>query len=180
MKRGVLEGFLFFFLISRAFAFGLTADQMYRNFLVLEEQTENPERATVNSFVKIEKKPVSENSSSGKHDSIKGKIPQLQDFDKKQDWNDIVDAVKNGRVTAFDLAEIQRLSEQDDVQALELLAWMYATGNGVRQDLQQAYMYYLCSARQGAPLAYENMRAVYQAMTPQQRSSLPFSSLEKQ
>lgn len=92
---------------------------------------------------------------------------------RPEQWKSIVVAVKRGNVTPFDLAEIRRRSEHENAEAIELLAWMYATGTGIRRDLPKSYAYYMHAAQLGVPSAYDNVRVVYQAMSPSQRESLP-------
>lgn len=159
--------------IPQAFAFGLTADQMYRNLLTSEKKMAQQSSATgtLLSFKKADSKP--EEIWQEKKVLFEKKEQKTTDFDAEYSWKDIVVAVKKGNVSPFDLAEIRRLSEHENVEAIELLAWMYATGTGLRQDLQKSYTYYLQAAHMGVPSAYDNVRAVYQAMSPAQRAELP-------
>lgn len=180
MLRKVIFGiFVFLFCASQAFAFGLTADQMYRNLLKSEDKTNTTgsyqrkeEQEPLLAFKRVEPKAeaVWQNSTS----SNKKKIAEEKAmFNSELNWNDLVVSVKKGNISPFELAEIRRLSERENAAAIELLAWMYATGTGLRQDLQKSYTYYLQAAHMGIPSAYDNVRAVYQAMTPAQRSQLP-------
>ena len=175
MLRSVVLG-VFFVLcgVVPAFAFGLTADQMYRNLLASEKNTIRSASLSAKpllTFKKVESKP--EAIWQEKKVYFEKKTQKPADFEAEYSWSDIVLAVKKGNVTPFDLAEIRRLSEHENAEAIELLAWMYATGTGLRQDLQKSYAYYLQAANMGVPSAYDNVRAVYQAMSPSQRASLP-------
>lgn len=165
------------FSVSQAFAFGLTADQMYRNLVVSERAGTRTSVANVSSeplltFKKAESKPEAIWQESNGSFAKKRKNERSA-FEKEYSWNDIVISVKKGQVSPFELAEIRRLSERDNAEAIELLAWMYATGTGLRQDLQKSYTYYLQAANMGVSSAYDNVRAVYQAMSPDQRAQLP-------
>lgn len=175
MLRSFVLGLLIVFCgVSRAFAFGLTADQMYRNLLTSEKGSSSSasrSEGPLLSFKKADSKP--EAIWQEKKVYFEKKTQKPADFDTEYSWNDIVVAVKKGNVSPFDLAEIRRLSEHENAEAIELLAWMYATGTGLRQDLQKSYAYYLQAAHMGVPSAYDNVRAVYQAMSPAQRASLP-------
>lgn len=147
---------------------------MYRNLLTSEKGA--PKAAAMSSeplltFKKADSKP--EAIWQEKKVYFEKDTQKPSDFDAEYSWSDIVVAVKKGNVSPFDLAEIRRLSEHENVEAIELLAWMYATGTGLRQDLQKSYTYYLQAAHMGVPSAYDNVRAVYQAMSPAQRAALP-------
>lgn len=175
VSRGLIFGFFVMFLgVSDALAFGLTADQMYRNLLSSEKSASSrsaslPEEPLL-TFKKADSKPE---AIWREKKALFDKQAKPAEFETEYSWNDIVNAVKKGAVTPFDLAEIRRLSEHENAEAIELLAWMYATGTGLRQDLQKSYTYYLQAAHMGVPSAYDNVRAVYQAMSPDQRAALP-------
>ncbi len=159
-------------LCGQANAFGLTADQMYRNLMRAESDD------SLSAALKREKKgddPVlTFNKHSPRPDPVEPQIGEDRSVFKAQyNWRDIVVAVRRGQVSPFDLEEIRRMSEHENAEAIELLAWMYATGTGIRQDLPKSYAYYLHAAHLGVPSAYDNVRLVYQAMTPTQRSDLP-------
>ena len=166
----------FFFLIvwsvSQANAFGLTVDQMYRNVLDSERETPfSSKDKSLLAFKKVDSKP--ETIWREKKAYFEKDVQKTEEFQPKKEWKEIVAAVKRKNVSPFDLAEIRRLSEYENPEAIELLAWMYATGTGLRQDLQKSYTYYLQAAHLGVASAYDNVRTVYRAMSPAQRSSLP-------
>lgn len=173
VKREFLSAVIVAFLgmTANASAFGLTADQMYRNLIQTEK---SGGRASTGepllSFKKAESKP--EEIWREKKAIFERKMPQPADFSDAYDWKKIVVAVKKGNVTPFDVDEIRRQSERENVEAIELLAWMYATGTGLRQDLPKSYAYYMQAAQMGVASAYDNVRAVYQAMNPAQREAL--------
>lgn len=156
--------------VSQVFAFGLTADDIYRDVMGIEPKKTKPQAVSSKTEEKSEK------SSSDKPDGeifFEKKTQKTKEFEPESQWSDVVAAVKKGNVSPFDLAEIRRLSEQDKPEALELLAWMYATGTGVRQNLPKSYIHYVRAARLGVASAAENARKVYQAMSPSQRAALP-------
>ncbi len=171
--RGIVFGLMFsFFIVSESFAFGLTVDQMYRNLIVSEEGNgkSTAERPLL-AFKKADSKP--EAIWRERKVYFERQNQKSTDFEPEEKWNDIVISVKKGQVSPFDLAEIRRRSEHENAEAVELLAWMYATGTGLHQDLQKSYAYYLQAAHMGVASAYDNVRAVYRAMTPAQKASLP-------
>ena len=175
MLRSVFFGMIVLFCsVSRAFSFGLTADQMYRNLLTSEKGTSKTASLSSEpllSFKKADSKP--EAIWQERKVLFEKKIQKPSDFETGYSWDEIVVAVKKGNISPFDLAEIRRLSEHENAEAIELLAWMYATGTGLKQNLQKSYAYYLQAAHMGVPSAYDNVRAVYRAMSPAQRASLP-------
>ena len=161
---------MFFCGVPEAFSFGLTVDEIYRG--IVEEETGETLKPRP---PKREEKTSPAPSSDKKKDetTFEKKKQTASDFEPEAQWKDIVSAVKKGNVSPFDLAEIRKLSEKEKPEALELLAWMYATGTGVRRDLQKSYVYYVRAARAGVASAAENARKVYQSMSPEQRRSLP-------
>ena len=172
MLRKVVFGIVFALAsASQAFAFGLTVDQMYRNVLGAEQVKGSSSEGPLLAFKKVDSKP--EAIWQEKKAYFEKHTQKPADFETESQRSDIVVSVKKGRVSPFDLAEIRRQSERENAEAIELLAWMYATGTGLRQDLQKSYTYYLQAAHMGVPSAYDNVRAVYRAMSPDQRASLP-------
>lgn len=166
----MLAMFMIFGSVSQVFAFGLTVDQMYRNVMNSENGGTGSSEPLL-AFKKADSKP--EAIWQEKKAYFEKRSQKTEEFQQNSDWKDIVAAVKRGNVSPFDLAEIRRLSEHENAEAIELLAWMYATGTGLRQDLQKSYAYYLQAAHMGVPSAYDNVRSVYRAMSPSQRASLP-------
>lgn len=160
-------------------AFGLTADQMYRNLLTDENEgvlpayyTRSAKKQARLDFKRVES--VSEKVWTEKHGELPDPIDtNIFETGDTENWQEIVKAVKNGQTTPFDLETIRRRTQADDAEAVELLAWMYATGKGVRQDLTKSWTYYLQAAYLGVPSATDNARAVYKAMNAAQRASLP-------
>ena len=145
---------------------------MYRNLLGSEDEIRHPAvNKPLLTFKKADTTP--EKIWQEKRKKLEMESQKTATYETKREWKDIVLAVKKGNVSPFDLAEIRRLSERENPEAIELLAWMYATGTGLRQDLQKSYTYYLQAAHMGIASAYDNVRAVYLAMSPAQRASLP-------
>ncbi len=90
-------------------------------------------------------------------------------------WNDAVKAVKENRVTPTELEEIDRYANNNDPKAVEIKAWMYARGIGVKADLIEAFNLYQKAAELGVNNAIQNAAQVYKSMTREQRESLtPF------
>ena len=178
MKKALFLTLLFF--SSKAFAFGLTADQMYRNVLTQENEGALPSYYTVRE--QAEKKKIissllPENAARTQLLPINESVlsPQesaFSEFDLQREWESVIKAVKENRLTPFDLEIIQKRAQNDDAQAIELLAWMYATGKGLKQDLVKSWLYYTQAAHLGVPSGTKNAQAVYKSMTAVQRSQL--------
>ena len=181
MRKCFLVFLIAGFMPCSAHSFGLTADQMYRNLLTTENRgilpsyyARSPKREPETHLVFKKVESVPEKIWSEKH----GTFPDPKDADifstdRGENWKEVVKSVKSGHTTPFDLETIRRRSEADDAEAVELLAWMYATGKGVRQNLTKSWTYYLQAAHLGVPSAADNARAVYKAMNAAQRAQLP-------
>lgn len=155
-----------------ASAFGLSADQMYRDMVEIDN-------GDALSQALDRRKNDDDPYLTFKNEKSKSKL--LMDTKRdaaptykksKKEWERIVLSVKNGTVSPFDLNEIQKMAEYDDAEAVELLAWMYATGHGINQNLPKAYTYYMQAAQLSIPKAYDNAKTVYNAMSSQQRASI--------
>lgn len=161
---------------SRAFAFGMTADQMYRNVLMHENDGVMPSYYTAREQAEQKKKSAERLRKKEKPDSKNPLfLPDEKPFselDAKREWEAVIKAVQEKRPTPFDLEVIRKRADNDETQAVELLAWMYATGNGIRQDLVQAWSYYMRAAGLGVETGAQNARAVYRGMTAAQRAQL--------
>ena len=90
-------------------------------------------------------------------------------------WLDIVAAVQRGNPSPFDIAEIRKKAEHNNIEAVELIAWIYANGIGTKQDLHKAWEYYSLAARLGVASAGQNANAVWRAMNAYQKQTMsPF------
>lgn len=87
-------------------------------------------------------------------------------------WQNTLLAVKNNHVTPVELEEIQKHVNDNEPQAVELFAWMFARGIGVQTDLIRAFHLYRKAAALNVPNANNNAAQVYKAMTREQRESL--------
>lgn len=87
-------------------------------------------------------------------------------------WQQTLQAVKDNRVTPVELKEIKDRVAEDDPEATEIYAYMYAKGIGVNLDLNQAFRLYRKAEKLNVPQAKENAAKIYKVMTPQQREQL--------
>ncbi|MCQ2914532.1 MAG: hypothetical protein MJ247_05000 [Alphaproteobacteria bacterium] len=156
-----------------AFAFGLTADQMYRNLIETESGDALTKRLAQEKNVDDPYITFKKEHPHEFVDEIATTNNDKSQFIRQEDWKEIVSAVRSNSITPFQLDEIQKLSENDNSEAIELLAWMYATGTGIKQDLVKSYTFYLKASYLGIPTAQENMKSVYRSMSPDQKKAIP-------
>lgn len=84
-------------------------------------------------------------------------------------WEDGMAAYNRGDyVPAIRL--FRPLAEQGNPKAQSLLGKMYRKGQGVARNPAQAFMWFSLAARRGDARAKAELRAVSQAMSPQERS----------
>ncbi len=87
-------------------------------------------------------------------------------------WQQVQYNVQRGYVSSFELDELSTRAEAGNPHAIEILAWIYAKGIGVKPDLVKAFYMYKQAAELQVPKAVDNAAAVYKAMTPAQRSMI--------
>lgn len=87
-------------------------------------------------------------------------------------WEQVLKNVQNGYVSSFELDELVKHEQQDDPKAVEVLAWIYSRGIGVKTDLLKAFSYYKKAVALNIPNAKENAIKVYHAMSPDERAQL--------
>lgn len=102
----------------------------------------------------------------------KRKLRKEEELAEIKKWHDAVNAVQNNRVTPVVLEEIEKYAAEDDGKAIEILAWMYTRGIGVKQDLIQAFRLYRKAETLNVPNAKKNAIIVYKEMSAEQREIL--------
>lgn len=102
----------------------------------------------------------------------KRKQKELEETLQQQQWQQTIETVKKGRVTAVELKEIEKRIQKNDTQALEIYAYIYAKGIGVKPNLIKAFKLYKRAEKLKVPNAKENAAKVYKAMSKQQRKEL--------
>ena len=100
------------------------------------------------------------------------KIREQKKLEKIKRWKNAVKAVKENRVTPTELKEINFYADQNEPKAVEIKAWMYARGVGVKQDLAEAFHLYKKASELGIKDALKNAAQVYKSMSRAQRESL--------
>ena len=87
-------------------------------------------------------------------------------------WQQALRNVQAGYVSSLELEELNKKEGENNPQAVEVLAWMYAKGIGVEVDLITSFNYYKKGVALGIPQAKENAVKVYKAMSPEEKSRL--------
>lgn len=87
-------------------------------------------------------------------------------------WNKTLEKVRRGEVTAVELHEVEQKADQNDPLAVEILAWIYARGIGIKPDLPKAFRLYQKAEELRVEGAALNAAKVYKSMTPRQREEL--------
>ena len=100
---------------------------------------------------------------------------EIEEMAKKQRWQQALEAVKAGKVTPVDLSEIENKVAENNPVAIEVYAYMYAKGIGVKPDLIKSFTLYQQAEKLGVKNALQNAAEVYKAMNFEQRAKLsPF------
>ena len=87
-------------------------------------------------------------------------------------WKKVLANVQAGYVSSFELDELNQRVENNNPQAVEVLAWIYSKGVGVEPDLIKAFGLYKQAINLKVPDAMENAVKVYKAMSPAQKEEL--------
>lgn len=87
-------------------------------------------------------------------------------------WQQTLKNVQAGLVSSLELEELIEREQENNPQAVEVLAWIYAKGIGVEPDLIKAFNFYKKGTTLGIPQAKENAIKVYKAMTPSEKAQL--------
>ncbi len=87
-------------------------------------------------------------------------------------WQKVLKNVQNGYVSSFELEELSKREAQNNPQAVEVLAWIYSRGIGVKPDLIKAFNLYKKAVGLKVPSAMDNAVKVYRAMTPAQKNEI--------
>ncbi len=193
MLRFLLTVFMWILISNMAYAFNPTLDEIFKNIIridnegrlplyIQEKDSKTPVSEEKSQILKAENtattdslKELKETKNNKQEEieiDIERNISKSSYSDQKlaeaqqkiKLWEILVSKIKTGNINAFDLEKIETLVREKDPKAVELYAWMRATGTGVRQDLQNAWELYSLAANLGVKNAGENANAVYQTM----------------
>lgn len=160
-----------------AWAFGRTLDEIFRGTVRSENDGALPAYVINRGLVPYpEKKPLTpEEEEALRRAARAGAIEDP--LTSEMPWEEVVKEVANGTPGPFAVDAVRHKAEQSDAQAIELLAWMSANGVGVQRDLPQAFDLYSQAERLGVQSARDNAKAIYRAMTTEQRRTVfnPFN-----
>lgn len=160
-----------------AWAFGRTLDEIFRGTVRGENDGALPAYVINRGLVPYpEKKPLTPDEEDALRRAARAGAVE-DPLTSEMPWADVVKDVANGTPGPFAVDAVRRKAEQSDAQAIELLAWMSANGVGVQRDLPQAFDLYSQAERLGVQSARDNAKAIYRAMTTEQRRTVfnPFN-----
>ncbi|OPZ78274.1 MAG: hypothetical protein BWY78_00670 [Alphaproteobacteria bacterium ADurb.Bin438] len=176
--------FIILLLPFKALAFNLTADEMYRNLLIMENKapienildkshikkdTDGKSKLTKEEQAPILNESVDESQLKKEYDDLKNE----KAIDAVLNWQKIVDAVQKNQATAYEISEIKKKVDKNDPDATELLAWMYTVGSGVKQNFPKAYDLYIKAETLGIKGAKENALLVLKSMNRKEVQKIP-------
>ena len=185
LKTWVFIGFLIVFPQHNVQAMSL--DEIYRDVVrsdnrgylpMFVKNREAPDFVVDTKALKDVPEPKAEDKSPIKPDleivkfENQRKIHEEQVRQKWAAWNRVIQNVKNGKVTASELRELEVKAGENNPQAVEILAWIYAKGVGVKPDLIKAFRLYMQAENLNVPGAKLNAAKVYKVMPRQMREQL--------
>lgn len=158
---------LFLFLAQESFS--LSLDELYREIVQEENEGKLPEYFS--RELREEKSKRLEDKISPTGDNFievlekEGEFTKQEAIKEQRLWIETILAVKRGSPTAFDISRIERRAEKLDPEAVELLAWLYATGTGVKKDLSKALSLYNVASSLGVARAKANADSLYKTLS---------------
>lgn len=155
-----------------AWAFGQSLDALYRDNVRADNNGVLPPYffATIPPPYP-EPKPDIPDPSAAKLPADAGQTPPPSAA-PEMPWLEVVKQVAGGAPGPFAVDAVRRKAEAADPQAVELYAWMNATGTGVKRDLAQAFTLYLQADGLNVPGAKDNAKAIYNALDPAGQKAL--------
>ena len=192
IRFGIIIGFIL--TLSAAYPASATSlDELYRDivrsdnsgYLPLYVKNRNaPEFLLDDSEFKSDQPnpellPVKEDDLSVDFNNYR-KQQDLEEIAQKLLWQQSLAAIKSNQVTPVALSEVERRAALDDPTAVEVYAYMYAKGIGVKPNLIKAFGLYQRADKLGVKNALHNAAQVYKAMNFDQRAALsPFAKPTK-
>ncbi len=185
LKTWVFIGFLAIFPLGNSQAMSL--DEIYRDVVrsdnkgylpMFVKNREAPDFVVDTTALKDVPEPKAEDKSPINPDleivkfENQRKIHEEQVRKKWAAWNRVIQNVKSGKVTASELRELEVKAGENNPQAVEILAWVYARGVGVKPDLIKAFRLYMQAESLGVPDAKLNAAKVYKVMPRHIREQL--------
>lgn len=169
-------------LFQTGFLYAASLDELYRDIIRSDNQGYLPlfvkNRTTPNisadSALDKAKDATSSASSSQTSVNLSNNRRQKEEIQKakQQQWENTIKAVQQNNVTPLDLEEINYRAQHNDPKAVEILAWMYTKGVGVKQDLIKAFHLYRQAERLKVASAGRNATLIYKSMSAEQRAAL--------
>ena len=181
----IICAFLLFFVVSKgAFAAGL--DEIYRDLVRSDNRGYLPlfvknrqAPSVIDDGNKVLSNDDFESSANALEKGLNNINFQNERLIKKAEleeaeirWKKVLANVQSGYVSSFELDELNKREQENNSQAVEVLAWIYSKGVGVEPDLIKAFHLYKKAIALKVPEAMENAVKVYKAMSAQQKAEL--------
>lgn len=183
MNKYIVLTLISFILIpNNAKSFGLSLDDMYRDIVRSENDGYLPtyisDKDTIdiqlddNDIKKIETPKLNQDENTIVYLKNKRKENNAIDSAKEKEWEEIVTAAKTTRISPYHYTKIQKMADNNNPKAIELLAWMKANGTGCSQDLVSSYYLYKKASRLKVKNANKNALLVYKSLPDKTRREL--------
>jgi hypothetical protein len=170
------------FIPKNAVSFGLSLDDMYRDIVRSENDGYLPtyisNKNTIdiqldnNDVKKIEPPKINVKENKIVYLKNKRKEEKARLLAEKKEWEEIVNAAKNAKISPYHYTKIQNMVDNNNPKAVELLAWMKANGIGCSQDLVSSYYLYKKASRLKVKNASKNALLVYKSLPDTTRRQL--------
>ncbi len=152
-------------------SFGLSLDELYRQLIRDENQGQLPaylsgaeEEKAARNRIDISV-PASGENIIGVLESNAYETEEMRQAKERKEWLTTVLAVKKGTPTPFDISRIEKMADNSNPEAVELLAWLYATGTGVPKNLPKALSLYNEASRLGVAGAKANADTIAKSLS---------------
>ena len=170
-----------FLLLTPSLCYANSLDEIYRDLIRSENEGYLP------MFVKNRQLPdflFEEDIPSHLKNPSKSENNEVLDFSKKRQereealalaglkWQKVKEAIKSNNVSATDLEEINIKLSKNNIEAIEIYAYMNAKGVGISQNLVKAFQLYQKAIRLNIPDAKKNATLVFKSMSLEQKEEL--------
>ncbi len=162
--------------LSNCLAFSKTEDELYKEIVKQEDkdvQSSSQLSSSVDTIIEMKKKQLSHIESVQEFNEEVNISPARYPIASSSlSWEEIVESVSSGYPSAFVVNELRILTDKNNPEATELLAWMCATGVGVKKNLQASWFLYMKADSLDVVKAKENAEKIYNTMSKKEKRKL--------
>ncbi len=161
--------------------FSASLDEIYRDIIrddnsgylpIFVKNRTRPEFLFEEEIQKSQTPPATQNTSPVVNLTNEYKIKADALKAEEEQWQAALTAIKNNNITPKELKTLDDQVAKNNPQAIEIKAWMFAKGYGIKQDLISSFILYRKAEKLGVKDALKNAAQVYKTMTREQRESL--------